>query len=147
MLRLKRFVCIVLMLPVIACTEGKPPQSQGWSEATGAEAYERLWWKAIQDRDFKTAELHLAPAYMLTTPAGIVGHDKAMQYFQNLDLTSVTMGDVQVQPDGADMVVSYVATMGTKASPAPQRFYMTTVWQQVKKGWIAIAHTEAAARE
>ena len=138
-------LCLSLALPFIACSEGKPPQSQSWSVATGAEAYERLWWKAIQDRDFKTAELHLAPTYTLTTPSGIQGRDKAMQYFQDLNLTSVTIGELQVQPAGADMVVSYVAMLQTKSSPAPQRFYMTTVWQQVKNGWIAIAHSETPA--
>jgi hypothetical protein len=42
------------------------------------------------------------------------------------------------------MVVSYVATLQTK-SAAPQRYFMTTVWQQAKSGWIAIAHSEVPA--
>jgi hypothetical protein len=42
--------------------------------------------------------------------------------------------------------VSYVATMQTKSSTAAQRYYMTTVWQQAKSGWIAIAHNEVSAQ-
>lgn len=142
----KLVLYLALCLSLAACTEGKPPQSQTWPTATGAEAYERLWWKAIQDRDFKTAELHLAPVYTLTTPEGIQGREQAMEYFSKRDVTNITIGDLQVQPEGADMVVSYTADVQTKSSSNPQRFYMTTVWQQVKKGWIAISHAEAPAK-
>ena len=133
------------LLPLVACTEGKPPQSQAWPAATGAEAYERLWWKALQERDFKTAEWHLAPIYTLTTSSGIRDRDEALRYFQSLDLASVNIAELNVKPEGPDMVVSYVATVQTRASSQPQRYYMATVWQQVKKGWIAIAHSETPA--
>ena len=145
MIRMAFLLTIALVLSTIACTEGKPPQSQAWSAATGAEAYERLWWKAVQDRDFKTAERHLAPIYTLTTPTGIKERDQALEYFQGLDLSSISIGELQVKPEGPDMVVSYTATLQTKAASAPQRFYMTTVWQEVKRGWVAIAHSEVPA--
>jgi|SRR5579859_462032 len=128
-----------------ACTEGKPPQSQAWSAATGAEAHERLWWKAIQERDFKTASWHLAPIYTLATSSGIRDRDGAMQYFQSLDLAKINIAELEVKPEGADMVVSYVADLEKKSSSAAQRYYMTTVWQQGKKGWIAISHSETPA--
>ena len=145
---MKRLAILALLLPLllqIACTEGKPPQSQGWSVATGAEAYERLWWKAIQDRDFKSAAWRLAPIYTLTTSSGIRDRDAALQYFQSLDLTAVNIAELQVKPEGSDMVVSYEATLQTRSSSSRQRYYMATVWQEVKKGWIAIAHTEVPA--
>ena len=145
MIRLNFLLAIALALSTVACTEGKPPQSQAWSVATGAEAYERLWWKAVQDRDFKNAERRLAPIYTLTTAAGIKEKDQALQYFQGLDLSSISIGELQVKPEGPDMVVSYTATLQTRAASTPQRFYMTTVWQEVKHGWIAIAHTEVPA--
>jgi hypothetical protein len=138
-------ISLLLVLPLTACTEGKHPQSQGWSAATGAEAYERLWWKAVQDGDFQTAERKLAPIYTLTTPTGIHGKDRALEYFQGLNLSSISIGELQVKPEGPDMVVSYVATIQTKLAAVPQRFYMTTVWQEVKRGWIAIAHSEVPA--
>jgi len=143
---LKTLTSLALSLPLLACTEGKPPQSQGWSAATGAEAYERLWWKALQERDFKTAEWHLAPVYTLTTTSGIRDRDEAVHYFQGLDLASVSIAELNVQPEGPDMVVSYVATLQTRTSADPKRYYMSTVWQQVKKGWVAIAHNETPAR-
>lgn len=145
MLRPRIIAALALLLPIAACTEGKPPQSQGWSVATGAEAYERLWWKAVQDHDLANVERHLAPIYTLTTPQGIRDRAKALQYFQSLDLANIAIADLQVKPEGPDMVVSYAAEMQTKASAAPLRYYMTTVWQQVEHGWIAIAHSEVPA--
>jgi hypothetical protein len=138
---LKVIIATVLLVPLLGCSEAKPIRSQGWSEATGAEAYERLWWKAIQEHDLPNVERHLAPIYTLTTPAGISDREQAMHHFQAVDLISIEFGEVQVKPEGADMVVSYVATLQTKSS-APQRYYMTTVWQQAKSGWIAITHSE-----
>jgi hypothetical protein len=143
--RLKLLVATALLLPFLGCSEAKPPRSQAWSEATGAEAYERLWWKAIQEQDVPNIERHLAPIYTLTTPAGIADREQALQHFQTLDLTSIEIGELQVKPEGADMVVSYVATFQTKSSAVAQRYYMTTVWQQAKSGWIAIAHSEVPA--
>jgi len=142
---LKLLIVLSLFPLLTACTEGKPPQSQDWSSATGAEAYERLWWRAIQDRDFKTASWRLGSIYTLMTPSGIRDHEQAEQYFQSLNLTSISLGELEVKPHGMDMVVSYVATVQSKSSPAPQRFYMMTVWQEAKKGWMAIAHSEVPA--
>lgn len=83
--------------------------------------------------------------YTLTTSAGIKDRQQAMQYFQTLGLTKVDLGELEIKPHGADMVVTYVATIQTKSSSAPQRFYMTTVWQEAKKGWMAITHSEVPA--
>jgi hypothetical protein len=145
MRHVKLLVTLSLMIPLVACTAGKPPQSQGWSAATGAEAYERQWWKSVQNGDFKTAEWHLAPIYTLTTPSGIKDRDQAVQYFQGLNLSSINIAELQVKPEGADMVVSYVADLQSKSSSSPQRYYMATVWQEAKRGWIAIAHSETPA--
>lgn len=147
MFRFKTLAIVAMFLPLCACTEGKPPELQKWPAATGAEAYERLWWKAVQDRDFKIAERHLAPIYTLTTPTGIRGRDQAIEYFQSRDITAINIGEFNVRPEGPDMVVSYSASVQTRASATPQRYYMTTVWQQIKRGWIAIAHSEVPAQE
>jgi hypothetical protein len=147
-LRMQRLKIVVLLAStglMIACTEGKPPQSQSWSVATGAEAYERLWWKSIQQRDFKSVEWHVAPIYTLTTPSGIQDRDGAMKYFEGLDLARADIAELEVKPEGSDMVVSYMATLQTRSSAAPQRYYMTTIWQEGKKGWMAIAHSETLA--
>jgi hypothetical protein len=87
----------------------------------------------------------MAPIYTLTTSAGIVERDKAIEYFRSLRLKHIDIADLRVDPEAADMVVSYQATVHTRSSSAPARYYMTTVWQQAKGGWIAICHTEVRA--
>lgn len=146
MLRLK-FLLSVLVVGLIssACSEGKPPQSQGWSEATGAEALERNFWRSIKDGDLKELGRHIAPIFTLTTPSGIQGRDQALQIFQSLQGTTVNIADLEVKPQGNDMVVSYVAVVTGKSAATPQRYYMTTVWQQGKKGWMATTHSEVPA--
>jgi len=136
---------VTVLLILWGCTTGHPPQSQQWKEATGAEAHERLWWKAVQDHDFPAAERRLAPIYTLVTAAGISDREKAVQYFRSLELANIDLAEVQVQPEGDDLVVSYFATVQTKAAAAPQRYYMVTVWQHVTHGWIAIEHSETPA--
>jgi hypothetical protein len=146
MLRLKILLLLILIAVIsIACSEGKPPQSQGWSEATGAEALERNFWKSIKDGDVKELQRHIAPIFTLTVPAGIQGRDQALQSFQNLQGASVNLADLEVKPQGSDMVVSYVAVVTAKSAPTRQRYYMTTVWQQGKKGWMATTHSEVPA--
>ncbi len=143
--RLKDVAIFILVFLSIGCTEARPPISQSWKDATGAEAYERSFWKAIEDADFASAERRLAPIFTLTVPTGIAARDKAIEYFRALNLKHLDIADVRVDPEGADMVVSYAALLETKGSSVPRRYYMITVWQQVKRGWIMIAHSEVPA--
>jgi len=145
MRRLKVLATACIAAVMVSCTQGKPPGLQSWKNATGAEAYERLFWKAIEDADFAAAERRMAPIYTLTSPAGIATRDKAVEYFRALNLKHIDIAELRVDPEGADMVVSYVATLETKSSSSPARYYMTTVWQQAKHGWIAICHSEVRA--
>jgi hypothetical protein len=64
-------------------------------------------------------------------------------------LKDYAIGDLQTELNGTTMVVSYTITLNGEVSngngppqplpSAPQ--HMMTVWQQQKKGWIAIAHS------
>ena len=124
------------------CRAGRKP-----GLSAGAEAEKP--WSALEiglQRLLGFLERHLAPIYTLATQAGIQDRQQALQHFQSMELTSIEMGELQVKPQGADMVVSYIATLQTKSSAAPQRYFMTTVWQQAKSGWIAIAHSEVPAQ-
>src|SRR5213082_2735796 len=101
--RLNLLICVALLLPILSCSAAKPPQSQGWKEATGTEAYERLWWKAVQERDVPNIERHLAPIYTLATQAGIQDRQQALQHFRSMELTSIEMGELQVKPHGGEL--------------------------------------------
>ena len=140
--RLRNALILFSLLLAVGCTEGRAPQLQSWKDATGAEAYERSFWRAIEDGDVASAEHRLAPILTLTTNAGVAGRDKAVEYFRALHLKHIDIADLRVDPEGADMIVSYVATLETNSSSSATRYFMTTVWQQTKSGWIAICHTE-----
>ena len=142
---LKNLGIIYLASLMMSCTAGRPPRFQSWSHGTGAEAYERSFWKAIQDRDFDAAERRLAPIYTLTTSAGILGREQAAAYFRSLGLKDIEIADLHVVPEGDDMVVSYAAIVETRSTSTPRRYYMISVWQQVKRGWIMTAHSEVPA--
>lgn len=127
-----------------------------WDSATGAEQYERLLWNEVKQGNWREVEKRLAATYVALTPQGVLDRAGMVVYFQGLDLTDFTLGDVQVVPNGNDMVVSYRLTLlrqegasgrpPSSASPTPssvsQTFLMMTIWQQHEGGWIAIAHSQ-----
>lgn len=78
---------------------------------------------------------------METTSTGSRDRAQAMERLKSLDLASYSLGDLQVRPAGADIVVAY--TILLRASSGEETtLHMMTVWQQVKGGWMAIAHSE-----
>jgi hypothetical protein len=124
------FVCLGLA----GCTGAESKRST-WATATGAEQYERLMWQAIRDKDWTEFEYRLAPLFVGVNPAGQT-LDRAgwIQYWKSGPVTDVSLAEVAVQPNGADMTVSYVLHVGSRPG-----LRVLSVWQQVKKGWILTA--------
>ena len=116
-------------------------QSTAWSSATGAEQFERLLWQEIKARNWTEVERRLAPAFVEVTASGVRDREQTLERLKALGAADYSMGDLEVRPDGADMVVAYTITL--RASPGGETtLRMMTVWQQVKGGWVAIAHSE-----
>lgn len=115
-----------------------------WTNATAPEQFERLFWQAVKAKNWKLVEPHLSPTYVALTPVGVLDRSAALAHFRQLELTEYSLGDFVSEPNGNDMVVTYTMTMrgsfaGHALPETPVR--MLTVWQQVKHGWIAIAHS------
>jgi ketosteroid isomerase-like protein len=134
------FLVMVFSLP--GCTGGEPKHPT-WKNATGAEQYERLMWKAIRDKDWKEVEYHLAPAFVGVNAAG-QALDRAgwLEYWKTSKIKEFSLGEISVQPGGPDMVVTYVLHLdGAPAehsnNAGPLR--VVSVWQQVKAGWTLTA--------
>ena len=124
----------------------KPVNS--WSGATGAEHFERLMWGDVKAQHWVEVEGHLAPTFVSLYPGGTRDRAATMDYFKSLSLTDYTLGDFNTTTNGADLVVTYTARIsGTyKSQPlSSEPIRMMTVWQQVTKNWIAIAHSETPA--
>ena len=117
------------------------PKHPNWKNATGAEQYERLMWEAIRDKNWKELERHLAPTFVGVAPDGKVC-DRAgwLAQWQSSQLMAFSLAETQVQPEGADMVVSYVVNSDyANGSRAPAMWRVVSVWQDVKTRWVLIS--------
>jgi hypothetical protein len=133
------FVCLLF-----ACTMYSKPK-QGFAGATGGEQLEKELWEDIRSKDWKDLDPRLAPMFVSTSLDG--SHDRAatLERWKKWDVQSVSLSDVQVQSAGADFVVTATVTVtGTfNGQPAPsQPVHTMTVWQQVKKGFVVVAHSD-----
>jgi hypothetical protein len=125
---------VVAVLLVSGCTIGKESKHPTWKNATGAEQYERLMWQAIRDKDWKEVEYRLAPTFVGVNPKGQI-FDRAgwIEYWKTAPVGGYSLGEVSVQPNGPNMTVTYVLHLEGFADGGLR---VTSVWQQVKAGWI-----------
>ncbi|MFZ3263987.1 MAG: nuclear transport factor 2 family protein [Terriglobales bacterium] len=160
-----RPVLLALMLAVLcelvlgpACTFYGEHPARTWSEATGGEGLERVFWKEVAARNWVEVERALASNYVGVTPGGTLDREATLAQYRQWQLKSYSLGDVKTEMNGSTVVVTYTialsgtlsgtAANGTAGSgaadsqplpSAPQR--MMTVWQQQKNGWVAITHS------
>ena len=132
------------LLGLTGCTLWGAHPAKNFSEATGGEGLERVFWKEVQEKQWDELARHLASNYIYVTPAGRLDREAALQQFKQFDLKECSLGDIQVELNGSTFVVSYSVTLrgmqnGQPLTPDPQR--RVSVWQQQKAGWVAIAHT------
>lgn len=137
---MKPFTSIVLLsLALAGCL--KTPGKSGWSTATGAEQYERLLWQAVHDKKWNEVEHHLAPAFVGVNSTG-QKFDRTgwVEYWRGRQTVEASLGELSVQPDGADMVVSYEMHLSGDASIS-SGMQAVSVWQQLKGGWVLISQS------
>ena len=141
--RLAALAATILALVLSGCTmwEQKPA---AWSSATGAEHFERLLWQEIKAKNWPEVERRLAPTFVEVTSTGSRDRAQTLERLKSLDLADYSLGDLEVRPNGNDMVVAYAITLRA-ASGGETTLRMMTVWQQVKGGWVSVAHSEAGA--
>jgi hypothetical protein len=136
-----------------ACTFYGEHSARSLSEATGGEGLERVFWKNVQAANWIEVERALASNYAGVTPGGNLDRSATLEQYRQWQLKDYSLGDLKTELNGTTIVVTYTITLngtmngasgnGTASSQplpsAPQ--HMMTVWQQQKKGWIAIAHS------
>jgi hypothetical protein len=116
---------------------GGPPTHPSWKNATGAEQYERLMWQSIRDKDWKEVEYRLAPTFVGVTAGGqALDRTAWLAYWKSVPIKDFSLGEVSVQPQGADMTVTYIFHSGGTPGAAGGGLRVVSVWQQVKNGWI-----------
>ena len=135
-----RWIGFSLFLLAIGCSAGVPKHTT-WSNATGAEQYERLMWNAIRDQDWNAVQHRLAPMFVGVNPAGRAMDRAAwVEYWQGAHIADFSLGEFTVQPAGADMVVTYVLHLtSTGGAQLPPVLRVVSVWQGIKTEWILTA--------
>ncbi len=131
-----------------ACTFYGEHPARALSEATGGEGLERVFWKDVQAANWVEVERALASNYAGVTPGGTFDRSAALEQYRSWQLKDYALGDLKTELNGTTIVVTYTITLNGVTSgaagsqplaSAPQ--HMMTVWQQQKKGWVAIAHS------
>lgn len=134
---------LLFLLSACAITSSKP--QKGFAGATGGEQLEQQFWNDIKAKDWKNLEPRLAPMFVSTNPDATRDRAASLEHWKKWDLQSVTVNDVQVQSAGGDFVVTatvtVTGTLGGQPAP-PQPVHTLTVWQQVSKGFIVVAHSD-----
>jgi hypothetical protein len=143
---LKRAALAVLLVVILSSCSMWKNQPKGWAGATAGEHLEHLLWEEIKAKKWAELDRHLAPMFVSNSPDATRDRAAAVEHWKQYDLQSVTIADVQVQTAGADFIVTATLTatgsVGGKPIPA-QAVHTMTVWQQVSKGWMVVAHTDA----
>ncbi len=129
-----RLVIAVIVVGLFAGCAG-PPKHAVWPNATGAEQHERLMWEAVQKKDWANYERHLSPTFIGVNAEGkVFDRESWLAYWKNSQGTEFSIGDVNVQPEGTDMKITYVLQ-----PPGSGPLRVVSVWQQVKVHWFVTA--------
>ena len=141
-MRLLSALAISALLLLTACFKANP---SSWSGATGMEQHERLMWQSLQAGKWDDVSRHMAESFLGSYPDGAAGdRDAAIAHLRQLQVTDVSLGEFEVRPNGADMVVSYVAVLkGTWGGKPVPRLRVISVWQTVRGGWVQISQAMA----
>ena len=95
-------------------------------------------WKAIQGKDWVNVERHLSPTFVGVNAEGRM-FDRAgwLELWKSAQVTEFSLGELQVQPEGPDMKVTYILSLPASGkSPAPAGQRVVSVWQQLKTRWL-----------
>lgn len=145
MLKRARLVAVaVLSLFLMSCTLYSKPK-KGFAGATGGEQLEKQFWNDVQAKDWKDLGPRLAPEFVSTGTDGRRDRAASLERWKQWNLQSVSVTDIQVESAGADFVVTadvtVNGTLGGQTAPS-QSTHSMTVWQQVSKGFVAVAHSD-----
>jgi len=146
----KRLTTLVLslMLWLSGCTIWGEHKPHAWTEVTGGESLERVFWEQVKNKKWTELEPHLAATYVLVTPERSFERAAALEHWKQLDVREYSLGDFNVQPNGNTYVVAYTLILRGKLAgqPLPNTpMRAMTVWQHLARDWYAIAHSAAPA--
>src|ERR1700757_585031 len=112
----------VAALPwLIGCTVWGERPATAFSQATGGEALERVFWKEIRAKHWDAVDRRIASNYVSINAEGQHDRTVTLQRFKDLQLEDYSLGDFQSELNGNTIVVAYTITLkGTRnGQPLP----------------------------
>lgn len=139
----------LLLLSSSACTMWAERKTKTWSNVTSGEHLSRLFWQEVKAKNWQELHDRMAATVLAMNGQGTFDRDGILAHLKTIDISDFQIGEVQTQPAGADLVVTYTLSVkGTRdGKPLPSTLRMMSVWQQLKGGWILIAHTAIPVSE
>lgn len=148
---MRKLLCaVVVLLLTSACTIAPEQAKPNWAMATSGEQYERLFWDSVKAKNWRDVEAHLSGTFISQNASGVGNKQQTMEHLRKFDISDYSIGEIQTETAGADIIVSYMFTgKGTlDGQPLPDKpLRMMSVWQQAKKGMIMAAHTTMMANQ
>ena len=139
-------VCVLFALSVslLGCTFYADHPAKVINDATGGEGFEHAFWQDVQKQNWKDLDAHIASNFVYITTTGRYARGDALQHLEQFRLQEFSIGDLVSEMNRDTFVVTYTIVLrgtvgGRVLSGAPER--RMTVWQQQKRGWVAIAHS------
>lgn len=135
---------MLVLLATAACTIAPEKLKPEWAMATSGEQYERLFWDSVKSKNWRDVEAHLSATIVTEAPGAVRNYQQTKEHIRQLEITDYSIGDINTQASGADLIVTYTITVhgvfdGKPVPDAPMR--MMSVWQPVKRGVVMVAHT------
>src|SRR5919108_5530272 len=96
------------------CTMWREHKPHAWTDVTGGESLERVFWRQLKEKNWPQVESHLAGTYVLLTPQGTLDRAAAIERWKQLELQDYSLGDFRVELNGNTYVVSYTLTIRGK---------------------------------
>lgn len=136
-------IAIGLLGSLMGCTvypEKKPPTV---ASTTSAEQLERIYWDAVKKGNWQQVVALQGPSVLFTNRAGNhLSGPEWVDFLKQDPPSEYMIGAVEIRPQGADMVLSYFASVTDKKSTSPVELAVVSVWQHVGANLILVAHSE-----
>ena len=138
------FVLIVLLfIFTLGCNIWSKPAS-GWTGAAGGEQIEKLFWQNVQAKNWAEVDKHVAATFAGAGAAGTAVRDAFLRDLQKTPLTDFSLSECASQTNGADLMVTCILRANWAGEPV--NVATLSVWQQLRKGWVMVAHSESKLR-
>jgi hypothetical protein len=139
-MRARLFLLILASATTVACNMWSKPAS-GWTGAAGGEQIEQLFWKDVQAKNWTEVDRHVGGTFAGASAAGTMDRAAFLRQLQGTSFTDFSLSECESRMNGADMMITCTmrATRGRQTATSAT----LSVWQQLQKGWVMVAHSES----